>query len=239
MQSFRILRHSIRQVIRNLGPALTVIAPVIAIEMVGVLFMISVFTTGSPLTEGLGNLVSILVVVPMTLAAVRWHLFVLTGERPGLFGPWHIDRLLPFIGRGLQMFAAAFVLFLPIFLVGAFVQPSVVMFPLFFVAALVVMALALRVSVMFPATALGRGFGPIAALRLTQGTTRTMIALSLMQIVVMAAIFAPVMMLAMHSVAGLVLATFVQIVGSVLITMVNLSIATTLYGHYIEGRELI
>lgn len=234
MQSFRIFRHSIRQVFLNLKPAIIVSLPVMVVAVLALGLIPPMQTPEGPIPNPLSGL---LMLAASLCVAVNWHRFVLLEEAPAVVPHLHWRRMLAYLGRTLQIglcMLPLIVLAMAIVYLGA---TSPVVSLLFFPLALIGTVISLRFSVMLPAAAVGRGFGPMEAFLRTQGSSGTIFLLIvLMTVAQMLLVFALAPLVAL-GLPLLVLAG--EFVLNWIVVMVTASVLTTLYGHYIEGRELL
>lgn len=257
MKGLQIFLHSVRQVTGNLEGALRVSAlPYLAQAVVGLVLVGSAGSiaggveAGNPVAalsggNGLAMLVALAVAIGAGLwMAVAWHRYVLLGELPEGFIPvWKGARILAYflrsLGYGVLIILAGAVW-------GAFVgyalsfiaSWSVALFMLL-VALLVqipIAAAAFRLSAALPGAALGDERDFMAGWQATAGHTGDILVLSVFAIgahVILALIGTTILS---HIWVLLILWQFVT---GWLVMMVSVSILTTLYGHYIEGRPLV
>lgn len=251
MKGQQLFMHSVRQVTGNLEDALKISAVPYAIQAVVSLLLMGGAASmgGNPANGamagfGLGALVALVVAVVTGLwIAVAWHRFVLLGERAQGFIPaWQGDRMLAYFLRSLAYGLIAVVLAV---IWGAIVgialgwvaMGSIVVF-MILIAVLVqlpVVALAFRLSSTLPASALGTERDFMAGWKATEGHTADIIVLA--AFAVGANLVLGLIGYALGSLWILALAW--QIVVGWLVMMVGVSILTTLYGHYVEGRPLV
>lgn len=175
--------------------------------------------------------------------AVGWHRFVLLDEMPGFVPPFKGDRILGYLGRMILVVLAL----LPVYFVivaisvGLFFAlgrsdagmqiaqflPIIVIIP--------ISAFVLRLSTALPGAALGAEGGIRSAWAATRGKWGTFLLLAI--IVIAAGFAARMVMVALALYAPVMLIPFSIVYGWVSL-MVGVSILTTLYGHYVEGRSL-
>ncbi|THD85464.1 hypothetical protein E7811_07135 [Aliigemmobacter aestuarii] len=247
MKAWQIFIHSLRQVIGNIGVALRVSAVPFAVLLVvgaglGGLFLSAQMSSGATDASGmiwLALLVVFYVVVLMTVA-VNWHRFVLMNEPVGWLPRFHGDRVVAYFLRGLivslVLLGIGLVLFLPvIFFGGAMGEPSalavIVMIPIILLLATV----GWRLSAAMPGAALEGGGGLADAWAATRGEWPTLLALTGIYFVASFVLSVIAAVLILIPVLGFL----VQIAVNWLMMMVGLSVLTTLYGHYIEKRQLV
>lgn len=245
MKGVQLFSHSLRQVTGNVEGALRVSAVPFAAQTAASLLLVGRMEGLSmPVQIGPAELLALVVMIATSLwIAVAWHRFILLNERiAGFLPPFRADLigayLLRWLGYGLALFPPALVLtMVASALVGGWMVGSPLLASLAFAAiALVPLAvLALRLFTGLPGAALQDGSDFMAGWRATAGQTG--------DIAVLAAVA-----VAAHLVVGLVggaLSAALPILGFGLnvilgwfVTMVGVSILTTLYGHYIQGRPL-
>lgn len=253
MKGWLIFVHSVRQVFGNLNAALRVSALLYLVQvaaqvvLIGNLMDISDADRRAMIAADefpvVGFAVYLLIAVITGLwIAVGWHRYVLTEERPGLLPPFHGDRMLGYLGKGLLIGLILIVPLVGLGLILAMIGPGLVMGGP--VASLTVLTLVVylpigilitRLSTMLPGAALRAGVPISAGWNATKGE------------------FVPILVLTLAS--GLLL-WLPQPIGALLfgrdnllafiwdtlvnwpILMIGISVMTTLYGHYIEKRAL-
>ena len=248
MLGWQIFKHSFSMVTRNLGKAIHICAVpwVIAFAIILVLALamgvsfdsLTSGAAGGGLVGGLLLVLIILVVIATALwIAVAWHRYILLGESPsGLLPPIHQDRMLAYLGRG-------FVLFLLFMVTGAIllglvasmaaVIPAVALI-IGFAVGLAMVVIFYRLSVILPAAALGQSMSLKQALEHTRGATGTIVIIALSLFMTELAIQTVTLLLSFIPVVGVL----ASIAATMFTTMLGISILTTLYGYYIEKREL-
>lgn len=183
----------------------------------------------------------ILALVAFVWIAVAWHRYVLLDETPGGQLPaFNGSRLFRYalysIGIGLLALIAGAV-------VGAIAGLLFAIVPvLLFIAALAAMAAALvvfyRLAPVLPAVAVERPLTFGAAWEATKGASSAIIVLAIVSAVASFVIDLPAMVLAMGGSIGATLALVWTLGTDWLRMLVGVSILTTLYGHYVEGRSI-
>ena len=249
MKSWSILSHSALLVWRNRQDAL---------KISGLLYLVAFivqFSLGGISGDGpgmmaedapematpadAGVLLAVMVQLLLTLwIAVSWHRYVLLEEYPkGWLPAFHGSRMLGYFGRSvllfLAVFAAAFIVALPIGLLAALFPPLGVVAPL--AGLFVGLAVAFRLAPMLPGTATGQPLSLAQAFAATEGSSGTAIGLAFLGGIAAILIQLPgVLLMAVSQPLGLV----VLGVTGWFVTMVSVSILTTIYGHYVEGRPI-
>lgn len=257
MKGLLIFLHALRQVTRNLDSALKVSALPYAIQIVAGLILLgpTMFYGQGPdpsmAVAGGGMFASAMLDLVIALftsvwIAVGWHRFILKNETPTGFVPAFVGRrnwayFVRSFGIGLLCILAAF----PLGMVGGLIA-----FPffgeggpgfagiaiIFIVTYLPITMISYRLSTALPGCALDAQSAFGAGWEATRGETATILALAVISVVVF---------FLGSFVGDFVLGGFsiLRLAWSLLFgwfaIMVGLSILTTLYGHYIEGRPLV
>ena len=175
--------------------------------------------------------------------AVAWHRFVLLDEVPnGAVPTFHQDRLLAYLGRGLQAGAvllgagiALFIISLILLMIGG---PSpIAVLVIGFIALTIFLLISYRLAPMLPAAAIGRPVGVAAAWTATSGASGTILVLAAISAIASLIIDLPINLLKLMPAGVWLVFAWVGIMGWVKL-MVGVSILTTLYGVYIEKRTI-
>lgn len=180
--------------------------------------------------------------------AVAWHRFVLLEESPGAaFPPFRGSLMLSYFYRGfliglvvgfLGAILGLLLYFVWTFALGAFgVRPraALVDFLMSLSVGIPMMALFYRISPILPAAALGDKMTFNEAMTATGSRMSTWLGLAAIMTVV-SAILSLVALFLMG--ISLPVAIVWAVLQQWVMIMFNISILTTIYGHYIEGREL-
>ena len=256
MKAWQIFRHSVRQVTGNLPDALRLSLVPVLVQVVAVILLVGVTAASLAAAEarqpGAGFAVGFTIGFIVTWAAVlwiavAWHRFVLLGETPhGWFPPFHGARIWAYFLRSLAYLVltvvAAAVLggILGLVLAMAGVDPGATpiwMTCLMILVAFPAIALSLRLSAGLPGAAIGAGTDFAAGWRATEGANGTFLGLGVILILVQGVLSGIGIVL---NFANLSILSFAwDMVTSWLMTMVGVSVLTTLYGHYVEGRPLV
>ena len=165
---------------------------------------------------------------------VNWHRLILLGEYPkGWLPRLHRNEAIAYLIASARLFGlGAVVLFVLIFVTGVLGEA---LFNLFIFGVFALAFLLYRVSPVLPAAALGQKMGFGAALLATQGASLTIL-------LVMAFRYASSRLLdtavagAADINGGLGLGVFMVL--TFVLSLINVSILTTIYGHWVEGRPL-
>ncbi len=255
MDGLQIFTHSVRQVFGNLNAALRISGLLFLVQLgAAYIFGRSMMGPGEPMREQMmrgdfpigGLLIFILLALVTGLwIAVAWHRHVLGGEAPGaVLPPFNGDRMLAYFGYSLLiaviLIPLALVLgFVASWFVGPMMQSGRIVLGLIVVGLVVylpMLVVAFRLSVALPAAALGKPLGIGGAWNKTKGTTGTMVLLAVLAVVFAVVIDLPAgYVFPANSILSLIWSAAAQWVA----LMVGVSILTTLYGHFVEGRALV
>lgn len=172
---------------------------------------------------------------------VSWHRFILLEDSTHFLLPkFHGRQILSYMWRVILIV----LLFIPIYLAYfalalIFVDVSQFNFTalslLAFASTCIYYVLLYRLSPILPAAALGNKLSFGEAIKATKGTTFSFVVLGF-SLAILSILFSFAELLFIHS--PTVIAIGVQILFAWLIFIINLSIITTIYGHYVEGRPL-
>ena len=255
MKAIEILIHSIRQVLGNLGVALQISAVLFLIQ-IGLIFALGVSgvilggqdpRTLPPAFAWAMFAALIVNIVTALWIAVAWHRFVLNNERPtGLLPTFRGDRIASYFGHSILV---ALVIMPVLLIIVILIMPLLYQFIMrapepkmwqitlgMLVIYLPLAALLTRLSVILPAAALGTPMRLGEAWGKTSGTMLTMGILAVLVIGGGLLIDLPATLLfptgSYLQMIWLILTYWIKV-------MVGLSILTTIYGHYVEGRPLV
>ena len=243
MKGWQIFEHSVRMVLRNLPQALriglvpSVIMAVIATVIFGSGAMVAESSTGElpTVTLGLSTIVAAIIWLVITMwIYVSWHRYILLEEYPtGWIPPFRMDRISSYFFKGFGIFLVMLACILVLGLSAAVLGPvsAVVVIP----GTLAVAIAAYRWFPVLPAAAVGKPLSMTEAWEATRGSTGA--------IIVMVLLLA-VMQLLLSLIVGIIVAIIpvvgiaVQTIFTLVLALINVSIMTTMYGHYIEGRPI-
>lgn len=249
MLGWKILKHSAVQVYLNLGAALRISAILFAIQVSISLYFVEMVDGSWMYDSGIRRAYMLNMFVSTVTSlwiAVAWHRYILTGEMAGGWLPkLRVSQMLNYLVRTIFIFGIAV---LPLSFafgiiigvlwvislhtldpVAMIVKSSMVLsIPLFFIL--------FRLSPILPAAALGKKLTLKETWKSTKGSTGT-IALILLIIVIFYGIIAHFLQpyiaeFSAFSVFWVVIAGWAQ-------KIFSLSVITTIYGYYVEGRALI
>jgi hypothetical protein len=250
-------RHAIASVRDHLGFAFRISLPVYAL-LIPVLVLASLAgsltgsadpASGSPANAFLSTLVSVATLIAFAIIAVRWHRFILRDEVPpassAVSMPPEVWRYAGnLIILMLMIFAGILVAAL---VIVALLGPQDTLTPgivaAIVAAALLIGVIVTRLSVKFPAIALGRtDFGFRDAWRATEGNALQILGYTVLtSLVVLAATLLVVGVGAMLKPLGAGFAFAVELILQIavnwLLTIFSCSVLTSLYGYFVEGRD--
>lgn len=243
MQGWKLFNHALRMVIGNwrdvlrifLVPGLMVVAALTAL-----------FLLLAPSEEGDPNLGILflflfagIMVFFVVWTVVAWHRFVLLEETPtGWIPPVNKERMLSYFGTALLLWFLAVVVMVLVALFAFLVQAMNAAALLLVIALPLILFLAvlwLRASIVLPAAAVGKPLKISDALEETVGA-----GWSILLLIVLIGGLQTGLELLTNGVATVnaPIAGVFSIVLSVFLGVLNVSILTTLYGHFVEGRSV-
>jgi hypothetical protein len=253
VKGWELFLHSVKQVFGNMGAAVRISGLLFLVQAVATVFLGRSAMTGGP--DGMANgpaapsgallLMLIVTLVTSLWIAVAWHRYILRVEEPGsIIPPFYGQRLLAYLGYSLLI---GIIVVIPAALLGAFAGLILSAFHalgggammvgtlLWLILVLVpIILLSLRLSPALPAAALGEPMGIKGAWAATEGAWPDLLVLAVIAGVASILIDLPAL-IGMGSGAFVVLwsllAAWVKM-------MVGASVLTTVYGHYVEKRQL-
>ena len=240
MKGWQLFQHSVTMISRDIAAAFRVTGLPYAIIVVVSFFFPAFFGVDPQATMSFSPLFLVAIAAYFAASlwlAVQWHRYVLTGEiQSGIVPHWHGEKNLAYFLRSLLLILIAIPIFLVIFipagLLSAVFQSVGAAILLNAVAAAFALAVLGRFSPVLPAAALGESLSFSEAWQATRGATG---AILVMSILVSLLSVLPSILFAI----GL---GFIAVVANLafqwLVTVLTVSVMTTLYGHYVEGREL-
>lgn len=254
MLGWNIFVHSLRMVFGNLlqvlqivvGPALIATAAIIGLFALSGIPLEAFDENSTGLPPGVNTGAFILFLIALVLVmfftmgwiAVAWHRFILLEEYPrGIFPAFLFDRILAYFGRGLMLVILMMIAYLPMGLVLAMLGENLVPVSatLTVIYTVFLVVCFYRVSIILPAAAIGKPITIGEAWNNTAGIGGAVIVLVLVSILFQFLVQLAVGFLAIIPVLGILVALFF---GTLILPMINVSILTTMYGVFIEKREL-
>jgi hypothetical protein len=246
MKGWHIFSHSISLVWRNMYQALQIgLVPVVI--LVGLVTLL-VPQIGMEMGTTLRNdalkdavqsgqislfpifLIVLLWVLITIWVFVSWHRYVLMEEYPkGWIPAFRTDRILSYVGHGLKLMLLMFCI--SVLVVLLVVVTGGIAFVLFLAVAVIIY----RFVAIFPAAAIGEPLTLREAWNATKGSTGSIIVMLLLFFVLQLVLSGAIA--AMQSIAP-ILGLASQMTVTLFMSLVNVSVMTTFYGHYVQGRPI-
>ena len=261
MLGWMIFKHSMGMVTRNLTNAIKI---ALVPALIGVVVLVAIYqTTGLSalmladeaaveqmiLDQGLAAfglpfLLSFLCLMVIELwVFVSWHRFILLEEYPtGWIPTLRTDRILAYFGKiimlGLIAIGAGIALTLVVTIIAAIGGNAggIIAVPLMTVFWIAMIVVLYRLTPILPAAAIGKPLKISEAWDATRGSGWAIV-------LVLVLIF--IVQFLVQIVAGLSMMVFAPLgfvfllLMMLVMTLLNVSVLTTLYGHYVEGRPLV
>ena len=233
-----IFKHAVSMIFNNFAMALRVsIAPFLLVILTGALAILSpVFLI----------LLALVGFFSAAWTAVAWHRFILVEDYPGYIPPLRLDAILPYLGKtilltlglGVIAFVGLFALapFLGLFPIST---PSVMMSAIVLFTVLFVMILGwlwFRIGMVLPAIAVQKQMTFGESFRDTAPASKS-IFLAVGILAVIGVLCDLVAKSAFGTTTGV--GFIFQIASQWFLFMLGVSMLTTIYGHVIEGRDLV
>lgn len=258
MKGLEIFLHSVRQVLGNLPGAVKVSAVPYAVQALAAMLLLGPgMASGqmdmSAMMSGQGGPSIVLVLLNLLISivasvwiAVAWHRFILSNEAPTGFLPaFHSDRMLAYFLRALGIGIICILLGIVLGIVAGFVAfPFMSMSGPGIIGLLIIMLvtyfplalISYRLATSLPSVALDRGGSFMEGWEATKGENGAIIVLALITVLIM---FASAV-IGIYAFGGSRTLFIVWTLAfNWVAMMVGVSVLTTLYGHYIEKRELV
>lgn len=233
---FAIFRHAVKMIFSDFGTTLKISLPVIVMMVIQLALLAA--SGASAGSSGWSDIIiRILDLIASLWVAVAWHRYVLLTEYPdGVLPRFHGAEMAKYLGKTMLLLliviAPGAIVVLLGSRTGAIGGGSVT---LALVLVLILTWVSMRLSVILPAAAVGKPLRLAEAWQATRPISVGLIGLLFLTclVAIVPAIVIGVL-LTMAPMLGVVFASILQW----LMTLLSLSIATTLYGIYIEGRRL-
>ena len=240
MKGFNIVMHAFRMVWSNLKEALQIsLVPLVLVGVAAYALLPSFdLDLSDPETAALALKPLLLVwltwIVVTTWIFVAWHRYVLLEEYPtGWIPALHFSQILSYLGHGVMIGLVAGLALVPgvVFTIASPTLGSIFMF-IGVVAAILIFY---RLVPMLPAAAIGHRIKFAEAWAATEGANGTICTIILILVVIQF-----VLQLAFGTLAAIapVLELIASLGFTLFLGLVNVSILTTFYGHYVEGRSI-
>lgn len=243
---WKIFVHSVRMVLDNLGAALRVSLLLYLVQVVNQVIVYASpqigAASGEPMQSPAASfellIMMILALIASLWIAVGWHRFVLTGEQPrGVLPHWHGAAIMSYLGRSIMIglllgLGIAVVAGLALGLATA--APGLVGVVVFGLVGLA-SYLFFRIGLILPAAALGERLTLRESWQASGQDDKAILVLALIVMGARLLIELPAMI---DGSTGTVVSLIYGIVVNWFVTMIGISVLTTLYGHFVEGRSI-
>ena len=253
MLGWQIFVHSVRMVFGNLKQVLQITvgpALIATIIIVGLVMALDIPPEAFDENAG-GFLIFVWVVMFVTISwiLVSWHRFILLKEYPtGIFPTFRFGRILAYIGHILMLWILMLGMFGILMMIAYIIQMilvfavsgenlagfSVILQWLPICLLLFLLVCVYRLSIILSAAAIGNPVSLRDAWNNTTGVNGTILLLLL----VLGLVQLPFTALAIIPGLGPVLGGLLAVFDTLILSMINVSIATTMYGIFIEKRQL-
>jgi len=246
----RLFVHAVTLVFSHVGPALRISALLYLVP--AILYQVALATLLTPNLNALTSMsvasliLGLIAAVAAFWIAVGWHRYILLDETTEtIVPPFRGDRILAYFGNsllvGLIAFGIGLVVFIPLGIVagvtaGGGGTPFFVLMLVPLIAYFIITAICYRISLILPASAIGKPITLSQAWAATSGANGTIFALAFVSVVCVLLLTLPGLWI--RSNLGVLPAFIWQTVVGWVELMVGISIITTLYGHYIEKRPV-
>ncbi len=243
MQGWKLFKHALRMVLRNWREAIRIfLAPTLLFAGgVAVLALMLATVFGGAVSAQiftLGLIAGGLVFVTLW-TVVAWHRFVVLEEYPAGWLPIvHKEPMLSYLGRSLLLGLLCIAVAAPFyFSFGQMaISHSVEAFSMFTLAMTFAASLLMyRLVVALPAAAIGERLSFFEAFSITKGATG---AIAVLLVIVFLLGFAVDQVVAVVSRVSALAGHVLSFSCSSVLVVLHVSILTTLYGHYVEGRSI-
>lgn len=259
MTSWTIFRRAITLIVDDLGAALRITALPYAIFAGVSLWFAGTLDIGTITRIEAGNgavavpagvlggllLTALVQLVAFLWIAVAWHRYVLLREGgEGWVPPMQGRRLLGYLGRSVMIGLLVLAAFVVVTTAIAPFAPAMALA----VATIIGMVLTYRLGLILPAGAVGRPLGVAEAWRATAGQSGTVVLLALMTFALSLLLQLPAMLdapeLAETAQTGAAftapgpIAIVYELVVTWILLMLGVTLLSTLYGHFVEGRPV-
>lgn len=262
MDGTRIFIHAVRMVFGNIGVALRIVGVLVAIQLV-LLFMAgrAYFASGMGNFAEMGStemmtsmqgagyvfLLSVLQLIFSLWIAVAWHRYILLEEQPGAFMPrWNGAAIWEYFKAGFVLAIIVIIAVIPMMLIG-----GILLFPMIManpddpsmLAGLLAMLIiylpaayiAYRISPILPSASVGTRMTVKDAWSATSSSGASFVILAVVSVIAGWLLNMPASILARGALPlGLIWVAVAQTVS----VLVGISILTTIYGHYVQKRDL-
>ncbi len=248
MKAWQIFEHAVRMLIRNISVAARIsLAPAGLLLVMAILFGSAATAVLDPMADpealggamGAAGVLFILVSgISWLWIVVNWHRFVLLEETPSSWiAPMRVGRMAAYFFTILAMYVGLTLVMIVVLMPIAFLSGGAEwLMVLVALAAVTYLGIVFgRLSVLLPAAAVGRRLGVSEAWNATRGSSGTLVMLFLFFLVANFLLAIPILLLSLIPVIGIL----GQVIFQWGIMLIGASLLTTLYGHYVEKRDLV
>jgi hypothetical protein len=238
-----LFSHAVRMVFNHFGEALRISGLLYAVYAVIDLFSLTYgFRSGN---QGI-HLPDILAMIAGSVLflwiAIGWHRFILLDDAPGAVLPtFRGGHMLTYFGNGLLVFLASLpILFgaaILFFVIASMGGSPVLIIILTIVSTVAMLVVFYRLAAVLPATAIDRPISIGQAWSATKDATGSVLLMAVISAIVLSLIDLPATLLASVP-GGTPLAIGWMVLTGWFKIMFGISVLTTIYGHYVEGRSL-
>lgn len=254
MEGVRIFIHAVRMVLGNLNVAFRIAGVLLVIFLGMNLALGDAYLTGMPVsnttgpmmqTSGLAFLFSVLQLIFGLWVAVAWHRFILLEETPGAYLPaWNGAANWAYLKAGFVLGLIVLLAVIPMMMIAGLLMapmfmatsPSIFAGLMAFLIMYIPAAyIAYRLSPTLPAAAIGDRMGLKDAWVETSPSGSAFVVLTVVSVAAGWLIGTPTMLLASVSTT---LAMLWSAIAQWVTVLVGASILTTIYGRYVQKRDL-
>lgn len=188
-----------------------------------------------------GIITGLLLAVVYVWLAVTWHRYILLDEQPsGQLPAFHRSEILAYAGNAILLWLISLVVFI---VVGLVTSPLAFLGPIgAILIGVVILAVALivgyRLGLVLPSRAVGQRLTFGEAWAATKGQSGTILVLAIVSALAAVIIDIPAMVLAFLPGIGTILAMIWRLATGWVTLVVGVSILTTLYGVFVEKRNI-
>lgn len=254
MIGWQIFVHALRMVYGNfkqvlqitIGPALIAIGVLVAIGLINRIPSDPIYfgaegPSRDPADVFVGGFLFmfLLIFAVFLWVAVAWHRFVLLEEYPKRILPtFHAGRIFAYFGQLFVIGLMVLALFVPLALLSVGLGQGIpaVAALILLIGYLFVLVITMRLSITLPATAIGQPLTFRQAWDQTQGANGVIVVMLLASIAFQVILQLVLAVFGIIPVIGALLSVFV---GLIVVPVLNLSLLTTMYGVFIQKRQLI
>jgi hypothetical protein len=236
--------HAVRLVFSDLRNVLR-LSGALYIGLAVLTIFISLFVRVQPESPGwyaINLIMAVLYFIAFAIIAVAWHRYILLNEQPdGLVPSFDRSRLLAYIGYSLLIGVILVVIAIIIGIITGILAALIgyIGVGIGLLGYVFMLIGSYRLSPMLPAAAVGKSMTLRQAWDATAGANGPIIVLAILSFIAAIVIDLPAVGLAYYggAIGGFIAMLWTLVTGWIKFA-VGVSIVTTLYGHYVEGRPL-